>query len=105
VFFGDVPDPGPREAADLPTGRVGSENGALCSPERVITYHNYSSVFPDRGSLKEGMTQGDDCLALGPHLGRSSLDSPLTFPSISNAPNLLLRGSWGSGEGRQEMCT
>ena len=39
----------------------------------------------------------DDHLALGPLLGRSSLTSPLTSPSISSTPKLLLREPGGVG--------
>ena len=44
---------------------------------------------------------GGDHLTLGSLLGRSSITSPLTSPSISSISNLLLRGSWGSRVGRQ----
>ena len=46
----DVSDPGPREAADFPVGRVRSAYRALCSPQKGIAYDNYPPFFLSSGS-------------------------------------------------------
>lgn len=96
VFFGDIADPGPREAA--PFLQVGS--GLQMQPSAPLRRQSSTTVTL-LSFLAEAVSRyGDDHLALGPLLDRFSLTSSLTSPSISSSPNLLLRGTWGSWVGR-----
>ena len=95
-FFDDVPDMCPREAACFPMSQVRSSNGAVIpwrweSPTTITLLSFLIEAVSRHG--------GDHCTQSS-LLGRSSLTSPLTFPSISSVLNLLLSGTWGSGLGR-----
>jgi len=93
----NIPNPGPREAADFPVEWVWSAYWVLCSLQKGNAYKITLLFFLAR----EVITCGADQLVLGNPLGGSSPTSSFVGPSYSRGPYQLLKGNWG-GEGGQE---
>ena len=96
-FSRNIPDPGPREAAHLPTGRVRLTRTALHSFQKGVADDNH----PSFSFLVEAVLRcGVDCFTLDNLAGRPPTASSLTSPSGSKASNLLCKGTWETEVGQ-----